>query len=540
MPHFATTSEKAPHQNVTSFAPLHGLLQRKCACGGTTGPTGECDQCRKKRESKTDHSFESPPIVHEVLNSPGQQLDSATRALMEPRFGHDFGSVRVHTDAKAAESARAVGALAYTVGHNVVFGENKFAPATLAGRKLLGHELAHTIQQGSSSSAGAFSPYQPIRIDPPGTSLEQAAEEHSSQLECRVGMAAPSHRIALQRQPAPQGEIEMPTEWAFAADKRKRRWRHYAQSLAKEDASRIRKKGKLTLEDRAEINAKLDFFEGDAKQAYIREIRPALVTVRPAPAEIPREEIEMPEERVGTISTPTAAPPKPAASNPPVRQSSPGKQCKFYVYDSTEPTGMAWKWKVAAFALASARPGAYVIPSGDSIEEALKGIFDTYAVKDCGCTDEVQFFSHGSPANAWSITKTNDELTIKDFNIPGLDQFGDGPTSMPGYREWHDKLSVRQRRLVLLRRTICGPDAEIYYRSCEAFQGKEGQEFAKASTEFWRSNVVGHTKVIALTQPGKKELKPGQEPYWSESEGTGEPSPKKPIGVGAEQKPKKD
>jgi hypothetical protein len=111
---------------------------------------------------------------------------------------------------------------------------------------------------------------------------------------------------------------------------------------------------------------------------------------------------------------------------------------------------------------------------------------------------------------------------------------------MQGYREWADKLSVRQRRLVLLRRTLCGPDSEIYYRSCEAFQGKTGKEFAKASTEFWRSKVVGHTKVIALTQPGKKELKPCEEPYWSESEGTEVPSPKKPVGVGAEQKPKKD
>jgi hypothetical protein len=66
---------------------------------------------------------------------------------MEPRFGHDFGRVRVHTDASAAESARAVNAQAYTVGHQVVFGENRYAPATHAGRQLLAHELAHTIQQ---------------------------------------------------------------------------------------------------------------------------------------------------------------------------------------------------------------------------------------------------------------------------------------------------------------------------------------------------------------------------------------------------------
>src|SRR5215204_5149289 len=64
----------------------------------------------------------APPIVHDVLRSPGRPLDHAARAEMEPRFGHDFSRVRVHTDAWAAESARAVDALAYTVGRDVVFG----------------------------------------------------------------------------------------------------------------------------------------------------------------------------------------------------------------------------------------------------------------------------------------------------------------------------------------------------------------------------------------------------------------------------------
>ena len=64
----------------------------------------------------------APPIVHDVLGSPGQPLDAATRAMMEPRFGHDFGKVRVHTDTCANESAHAVNALAYTVGPQIVFG----------------------------------------------------------------------------------------------------------------------------------------------------------------------------------------------------------------------------------------------------------------------------------------------------------------------------------------------------------------------------------------------------------------------------------
>ena len=68
---------------------------------------------------------------------------------MEPRFDHDFSHVRLHTDANTAESARAVNALAYTVGHHLAFGTGSYAPQTLTGRHLLAHELAHTLQQST-------------------------------------------------------------------------------------------------------------------------------------------------------------------------------------------------------------------------------------------------------------------------------------------------------------------------------------------------------------------------------------------------------
>ena len=86
-----------------------------------------------------------------MLNSGGgQPLDPATRAFMEPRFGHDFSQVRVHTDERAAESARAVNALAYTVGHQIVFGAGHYTPETARSKKLLAHELAHVVQQQAS------------------------------------------------------------------------------------------------------------------------------------------------------------------------------------------------------------------------------------------------------------------------------------------------------------------------------------------------------------------------------------------------------
>lgn len=141
-----------------SFAPVRGsLLQRKCACGGTPGPDGECAGCRKKRLQRRATSqaetSSAPPIVGEVLRSPGRPLDHTTRAFMEARFGHDFGRVRVHEDAKAAESARAVSAQAYTVGQDVIFGKGRYAPNTHEGKRLLAHELTHVVQQRGDGAA---------------------------------------------------------------------------------------------------------------------------------------------------------------------------------------------------------------------------------------------------------------------------------------------------------------------------------------------------------------------------------------------------
>jgi hypothetical protein len=88
-----------------------------------------------------------PAVVRDVLRSPGEPLDTATRALLEPRFGHDFSRVRVHADARAGDSARAVDALAYTAGPHVVFARGRFDPGSPGGLRLLSHELAHVAQQ---------------------------------------------------------------------------------------------------------------------------------------------------------------------------------------------------------------------------------------------------------------------------------------------------------------------------------------------------------------------------------------------------------
>jgi hypothetical protein len=187
-----------------SMLPSAGILQRKCACGNHTAGGGECGECSKNRLSglQTKLAISQPgdayereadriseqvmrmsapptsgppsinpvssaihrkpthdcaeqaaiPLVNNVISSPGQPLDPTTRAFFEPRFGHDFSQVHVHTDGQAAESARAVQARAYTVGKHVVFGAKQFAASSTEGRRLLAHELTHVIQQNGADS----------------------------------------------------------------------------------------------------------------------------------------------------------------------------------------------------------------------------------------------------------------------------------------------------------------------------------------------------------------------------------------------------
>ena len=171
------------------------LLQRKCACGASSASVGEkCENCqstnlqRKLSIGSSNDVFEleadriadqvlddgrhshvgatplriqrlrgqprhelssAPASVERVLASSGRCLDPALRNDMEQRFGYDFSSVRVHSDAAAERSARSVDASAYTVGHRIVFGAGCFAPATRDGRRLIAHELTHVVQQSS-------------------------------------------------------------------------------------------------------------------------------------------------------------------------------------------------------------------------------------------------------------------------------------------------------------------------------------------------------------------------------------------------------
>jgi hypothetical protein len=130
------------------------VVQQKAAAGGPAASAAESPGGEKQEKAllPRDSAAENgpgklPPTVNEALRSPGQPLEAATRRLFEPRFGHDFSKVRVHADSAAAESARTVGAFAYTVGNELVFAQDQYKPGTGVGQALIAHELAHTVQQ---------------------------------------------------------------------------------------------------------------------------------------------------------------------------------------------------------------------------------------------------------------------------------------------------------------------------------------------------------------------------------------------------------
>lgn len=145
-----------------------------------------------------------PPTMHDGLRSTGQPLDLATRSFMEPRFGHDFSRVRVHTDACAAASARDINALAYTVGNEIVFGAGQFMSRTSEGSSLLAHELAHTIQQGRRPATA------PLSIGPAASVAERETQHAASQIATGfpAGPISASTGPLLQRQPAKAGAFD--------------------------------------------------------------------------------------------------------------------------------------------------------------------------------------------------------------------------------------------------------------------------------------------------------------------------------------------
>jgi hypothetical protein len=174
-------------------------LQRKCSCGGGEK---ECEECKAKgtlqrKASGATETSHAPAIVHDVLHSGGRPLDRATRNFFEPRFGVDFGKVRIHTDAQAESSARDVAARAYTVENRIVFNSGQYSPHTQEGRKLLAHELTHVVQQTGGRGTGRKSP-RAVQRKVMLKHAEMKDKERHDFLTAHKGDWGRSHQLASQ------------------------------------------------------------------------------------------------------------------------------------------------------------------------------------------------------------------------------------------------------------------------------------------------------------------------------------------------------
>ena len=228
-------------------------LQRACPCGGgcpkchTEQPGREHESLQTKHVQASDTGqIEAPPTVHEVLRSPGQPLDPATRAFMEPRFGHDFSPVRVHSGARPSNRRGMWMRMLTPWGTTSCSGRGGSRPRRIQGRRLLAHELSHVVQQVAG---------------------------------------APS----MQRKPAEGKRTENNVE---AARRRGRRI-----------AKRIRVHTRVSKEVRATINSELASLDGAAKEAYLDEVRPALLAVTPIEMPAMQARRELPPVRKPSLDS---------------------------------------------------------------------------------------------------------------------------------------------------------------------------------------------------------------------------------------------
>jgi hypothetical protein len=171
----------------SAYSPSSLVRTTSCPCGGG------CSACQGKSgditASKTLSGVTSPqkiaahlapcpaekvpPIVHNVLQSPGERLDSRTQTALGPKFDLDLGEVKIHTGSAAAQSAKSVNAAALTVGKNIVFGEGRSED-----RSLMEHELGHVKEQWSSSE-----PVLQCRKDPTTVLQDSEVATMNEQME---------------------------------------------------------------------------------------------------------------------------------------------------------------------------------------------------------------------------------------------------------------------------------------------------------------------------------------------------------------------
>jgi hypothetical protein len=214
----------ASRQSASGSRPRTGLLQRACSCSTAPRRDERCAACAKdglvQRQESPQLTPEgaAPPIVHEALALPGAPLPPETRRSMEAGFKFDFSRVRIHAnDPVSSESAHAVGAHAYTVGSDIVFGAHQYRPETFAGRELLAHELAHVVQQ---DGAGGGLPQRKLEMGQSGSAAEREADRAAQRVALGLPIDRPLGRAptTLQRGKAGDCKVDGMTSNAIGAE----------------------------------------------------------------------------------------------------------------------------------------------------------------------------------------------------------------------------------------------------------------------------------------------------------------------------------
>ncbi len=150
-------------------------LQRQCNCGGTCA---KCQEEEEQRALQRSSAAEAPAEFDELPTTGGEPLSAATRHPLEAHFGADLADVRVHTGSEAADSASKLDALAYTSGRDIYFAPGMYAPTSDSGGRLLAHEVAHVVQQGSGKEPSiATKSSRGVKIGAPDDILETEADQ---------------------------------------------------------------------------------------------------------------------------------------------------------------------------------------------------------------------------------------------------------------------------------------------------------------------------------------------------------------------------
>lgn len=198
---------KMPENSDAFFTPSVSSVQRKA----------DKDEKKKEKVHRKENSIGdvqgSPQLDNYVdsLGSSGQPLSESSRQFFEPRFGHDFSNVKVHTDSVAAKSAQSINALAYTTGSNIVFNQGQYSPQTETGQRLLAHELTHTVQQQGSVGLGMRRVIQRNPVDTSGGTWKADPYEKRQDIDS-YGTALPKARgvdITLKFTPKDSVDAEL-------------------------------------------------------------------------------------------------------------------------------------------------------------------------------------------------------------------------------------------------------------------------------------------------------------------------------------------